>query len=55
MPDDGCNIHHNQNISYNGNAAVGIYKAHLVTHLGFSNNVCTGNPGGDGVVVFHIR
>lgn len=52
QPDDGCNIHNNPNISNNGNAAVGIYKAHLVTNLGFSNNTCTGNPGGNGVVVF---
>jgi len=52
LPDDGCNIHDNPNISNNGNAAVGIYKNHLVTHLGFSNNTCTGNPGGNGVVVF---
>jgi hypothetical protein len=52
MPDDGCNIHDNQNISYNGNAAAGIYKSHLVTNLGFSNNTCVGNPGGNGVVIF---
>ena len=52
LVDDGCNIHDNPNISNNGNAAVGIYKGHLVTHLGFSNNTCTGNPGGNGVVVF---
>ena len=50
--DDGCNIHDNSNISNNGNAAVGIYKDHLVTNLGFSNNTCTGNPGGNGIVVF---
>jgi hypothetical protein len=52
MVDDGCNIHDNPNISNNGNAAVGILKAHLVTHLGFTNNTCTGNPGGNGVVIF---
>lgn len=52
MIDDGCNIHDNPNISYNGNAAVGIYKAHLVTNLGYSNNTAVGNPGGNGVVVF---
>lgn len=51
-PDDGCNIHDNPNISNNGNAVVGIYKGHLVTHLGYSNNTATGNPGGNGVVVF---
>lgn len=51
MPDDGCNIHDNPNISYNGNAAVGIYKAYLVTNLGFTNNTCVGNPGGNGVVI----
>ena len=52
MPDDGCDIHDNPNISYNGNAAVGIYKAHLVTNLGYSNNTAVGNPGGNGVVIF---
>ena len=52
MVDDGCNIHDNPNISNNGNAAVGILKAHLVTHLGYSNNTATGNPGGNGVVIF---
>ncbi len=52
MRDGGCNIHDNQNISNNGGAAVGIYKDHLVTNLGFSNNTCTGNPGGNGVVIF---
>ena len=52
QPDDGCNIHNNPNISNNGNAAVGIFKSHLVTHLGFSSNTCIGNPGGNGVVVF---
>jgi hypothetical protein len=52
IEDDGCNIHDNPNISDNANAAVGINKAHLVTNLGFSNNTCTGNPGGNGVVVF---
>lgn len=50
--DDGCNIHDNPNISYNGNAAVGIFKSHLVTHLGYSNNTAVGNPGGNGVVIF---
>ncbi|HWD90856.1 MAG TPA: right-handed parallel beta-helix repeat-containing protein [Verrucomicrobiae bacterium] len=50
--DDGCNIHDNPNISNNGNAAVGIFKSHLVTHLGYSNNTATGNPGGNGVVIF---
>lgn len=52
MIDDGCNIHDNPNISNNGKAAVGIYKAHLVTHLGYSNNHAVGNPGGNGVVIF---
>lgn len=52
MQDDGCDIYNNQNISFNGDAAVGIYKDHLVTNLGFSNNTCNGNPGGNGVVIF---
>ncbi|HEX7653699.1 MAG TPA: right-handed parallel beta-helix repeat-containing protein [Verrucomicrobiae bacterium] len=52
QPDDGCVIHDNPNISNNGRAAVGINKSHLVTHLGFYNNTCTGNPGGNGVVIF---
>jgi hypothetical protein len=52
MVDDGCNIHDNPNISNNAKAAVGILKAHLVTHLGFTNNTCTGNAGGNGVVIY---
>jgi len=41
--DDGCNIHNNQNISFNGQAAIGIYKNHLVTHLGTAGNTYSGN------------
>jgi hypothetical protein len=52
LGDDGCNIYNNPNISNNAQAAVGIYKDHLVTNLGFSGNTCTGNPSGNGVVIY---
>lgn len=52
LVDNGCDIYNNPNISNNADAAVGIYKDHLVTNLGFSGNTCTGNPSGNGVVIY---
>jgi len=52
LPDDGCNIYSNPNISNNAGYAVGIFKSHLVTHFGFTNNVMTGNSSGNYVAYF---